>query len=110
MRSHSTACKVYDAIARCCWLTCLHVQIGCILLSGLFFYDVFWVFLSKPLIGSNVMVTVAKSFKGPIKFLFKKPSALHGNHLWRWALVLWELCLLACHHWFCNRVRLKVCW
>jgi hypothetical protein len=49
-------------------------QIGCILLSGLFFYDVFWVFLSKPLIGSNVMVTVAKSFKGPIKFLFKKPG------------------------------------
>jgi len=49
-------------------------QIGCILLSGLFFYDVFWVFLSKPLIGSNVMVTVAKSFKGPIKFLFKKPE------------------------------------
>ena len=31
-------------------------------------------FLSKPLIGSNVMVTVAKSFKGPIKFLFKKPG------------------------------------
>ncbi len=49
-------------------------QIGCILLSGLFLYDVFWVFLSKPLIGSNVMVTVAKSFKGPIKFLFKKPG------------------------------------
>eukprot|EP00329_Picozoa_sp_Boothbay-MS584-11_P006936 64969_1 len=34
-------------------------QIGCILLSGLFFYDVFWVFLSKPLIGSNVMVVRA---------------------------------------------------
>eukprot|EP00128_Syssomonas_multiformis_P008180 Colp12_sorted_trinity150504_noHs@32737 len=31
-------------------------QIGCILLSGLFFYDVFWVF------GTDVMVTVAKSF------------------------------------------------
>ena len=35
-----------------------------LLQSGLFFYDVFWVFLSKPLIGSNVMVTVAKNFKG----------------------------------------------
>ena len=36
----------------------------------------FWVFLSKPLIGSNVMVTVAKNFKGPIKFLFKKPGCV----------------------------------
>jgi hypothetical protein len=35
-------------------------QIGCILLSGLFFYDVFWVFLSKPLIGSNVMVRASR--------------------------------------------------
>lgn len=34
---------------------------GCILLGGLFFYDVFWVF------GTNVMVTVAKSFDAPIK-------------------------------------------
>ncbi len=34
---------------------------GCILLCGLFFYDVFWVF------GTNVMVTVAKSFDAPIK-------------------------------------------
>jgi minor histocompatibility antigen H13 len=34
---------------------------GCILLGGLFFYDIFWVF------GTNVMVTVAKSFDAPIK-------------------------------------------
>lgn len=34
---------------------------GFILLGGLFFYDVFWVF------GTNVMVTVAKSFDAPIK-------------------------------------------
>jgi len=40
--------------------------VGCILLSGLFFYDVFWVF------GTDVMVTVAKSFDGPIKLLFPK--------------------------------------
>jgi len=39
---------------------------GCILLSGLFFYDIFWVF------GTDVMVTVAKSFDAPIKLLFPK--------------------------------------
>jgi minor histocompatibility antigen H13 len=37
---------------------------GTILLCGLFFYDVFWVF------GTDVMVTVAKSFDAPIKLLF----------------------------------------
>lgn len=39
-------------------------KIGAILLIGLFFYDIFWVF------GTDVMVTVAKSFDGPIKLLF----------------------------------------
>src|SRR5205823_915050 len=37
---------------------------GFILLIGLFFYDIFWVF------GTDVMVTVAKSFDAPIKLLF----------------------------------------
>ena len=37
---------------------------GAILLIGLFFYDIFWVF------GTDVMVTVAKSFDAPIKLLF----------------------------------------
>uniref|UniRef100_A0A8C2E527 Histocompatibility minor 13 n=1 Tax=Cyprinus carpio TaxID=7962 RepID=A0A8C2E527_CYPCA len=40
------------------------VSTGCILLGGLFVYDVFWVF------GTNVMVTVAKSFEAPIKLVF----------------------------------------
>lgn len=40
------------------------VSTGCILLSGLFLYDIFWVF------GTNVMVTVAKSFEAPIKLVF----------------------------------------
>uniref|UniRef100_A0A1I8H1F8 Minor histocompatibility antigen H13 n=1 Tax=Macrostomum lignano TaxID=282301 RepID=A0A1I8H1F8_9PLAT len=40
------------------------VATGAILLSGLFIYDVFWVF------GTNVMVTVAKSFEAPIKLVF----------------------------------------
>jgi len=41
-------------------------QTGCILLGGLFFYDIFWVF------GTDVMVTVAKSFDAPIKLVFPK--------------------------------------
>jgi len=41
-------------------------KIGCILLGGLFFYDIFWVF------GTDVMVTVAKNFDAPIKLLFPK--------------------------------------
>lgn len=37
---------------------------GSMLLGGLFFYDVFWVF------GTDVMVTVAKKFDAPIKLVF----------------------------------------
>jgi len=43
---------------------------GSILLSGLFVYDIFWVF------GTDVMVTVAKSFDAPIKLLFPQPNGL----------------------------------
>ncbi|CAI5929273.1 unnamed protein product, partial [Closterium sp. NIES-65] len=39
-------------------------KIGAILLTGLFFYDIFWVFFTP------VMVSVAKSFDAPIKLLF----------------------------------------
>jgi len=42
------------------------VQNGVILLCGLFFYDVFWVFCTP------VMVSVAKSFDAPIKLLFPR--------------------------------------
>ncbi|KAM9994244.1 hypothetical protein ACTFIZ_005569 [Dictyostelium cf. discoideum] len=41
-------------------------SVGVMLLVGLFFYDIFWVF------GTDVMVTVAKSFDAPIKLLFPK--------------------------------------
>mmetsp|Transcript_28580 Transcript_28580/g.47298 ORF Transcript_28580/g.47298 Transcript_28580/m.47298 type:complete len:396 (+) Transcript_28580:95-1282(+) len=41
-------------------------KIGAILLVGLFFYDIFWVF------GTDVMVTVAKNLDGPIKILFPR--------------------------------------
>ncbi len=47
-------------------------QSGIILLSGLFFYDIFWVFGSKSVFGDNVMVAVAKQFEGPIKLMFPR--------------------------------------
>ncbi|KAK9852089.1 hypothetical protein WJX84_002949 [Apatococcus fuscideae] len=45
------------------------IQTGTILLSGLFFYDIFWVFCTP------VMVSVAKSFDAPIKLLFPRLPA-----------------------------------
>lgn len=39
-------------------------KVAIILLSGLFVYDIFWVF------GTEVMITVAKSFEGPAKLIF----------------------------------------
>jgi minor histocompatibility antigen H13 len=51
-------------------------KIGAILLVGLFFYDIFWVF------GTDVMVTVAKNLDGPIKLLFPRsliPKELDGK-------------------------------
>lgn len=45
---------------------------GVVLLSGLFFYDIFWVFFSKQVFGDNVMVSVAKQFDGPIKLIFPR--------------------------------------
>ncbi|KAF7417370.1 hypothetical protein HZH68_000023 [Vespula germanica] len=41
-----------------------NVVTGCILLGGLLFYDAFWVF------GTDVMITVAKSFEVPMKLVF----------------------------------------
>jgi len=50
------------------------IQNGVILLTGLFFYDIFWVFCTP------VMVSVAKSFDAPIKLLFPRiPAALDGG-------------------------------
>jgi len=40
--------------------------IGCVLLCGLFVYDVFWVF------GTEVMVAVAKGLNAPVKIMFPK--------------------------------------
>ena len=66
-----------------------NVVTGCILLGGLFFYDIFWVF------GTDVMVTVAKSFEAPIKLVFPQVSltekwhcnrALHQSTIYRTSL------------------------
>lgn len=54
---------------------------GCILLCGLFFYDVFWVF------GTNVMVTVAKSFDAPIKLIFPQDLIERGLYAEKYALL-----------------------
>ena len=53
------------------------VPVGCTLLGGLFLYDIFWVKMilkwwlyslnSLQVFGTDVMVTVAKSFDAPIK-------------------------------------------
>lgn len=48
------------------------LKIGCILLCGLFFYDVFWVF------GTDVMVSVAKKFDAPIKIIFPQDFLVSG--------------------------------
>jgi len=45
---------------------------ACVLLCGLFFYDIFWVF------ATDVMVTVAKSFEAPIKLLFPQDILVAG--------------------------------
>lgn len=49
-----------------------NIMTGLILLCGLFVYDIFWVF------GTNVMVTVAKSFEAPIKLVFPQDIITNG--------------------------------
>ena len=61
-----------------------NVVTGCILLGGLFFYDIFWVF------GTDVMVTVAKSFEAPIKLVFPQ-------------VLLLKL-------WFDRNLMFRICW
>jgi len=39
-------------------------MVGMLMLWGLFFYDIFWVY------GTDVMLTVAKSVEAPIKLMF----------------------------------------
>ena len=55
-----------------CFIRIVRVKsllVSTLLLSSLFVYDIFWVFFSTPLFGSNVMVTVATKLELPIKIL-----------------------------------------
>ncbi len=63
---------------------------GGLLLCGLFFYDIFWVF------GTPVMVSVAKSLDAPIKLLFPRPYAAAGE------LLRDGLCVAASHATACR--------
>jgi len=47
-------------------------QTATILLSGLFFYDIFWVF------GTDVMMTVATKIEAPVKFLYTAAPPAEG--------------------------------
>lgn len=58
-----------------------NIVTGCILLAGLFIYDIFWVF------GTNVMVTVAKSFDAPIKLLFPQDILVNGVNASNFAML-----------------------
>lgn len=58
-----------------------NIVTGCILLSGLFFYDIFWVF------GTNVMVTVAMSFEAPIKLVFPQDLITNGLNASNFAML-----------------------
>lgn len=58
-----------------------NIVTGCILLCGLFVYDIFWVF------GTNVMVTVAKSFEAPIKLVFPQDLLVNGLNASNFAML-----------------------
>lgn len=48
------------------------IKVAAVLLSLLFFYDIFWVFYSQPIFGKNVMVTAAKGLDLPIKLVIPR--------------------------------------
>merc|ERR1712070_541031 len=58
---------------------------GAIMLIGLFVYDIFWVFGSKAVFGSNVMVSVATGVEAPIKLMF--PRELGGCGILRHSML-----------------------
>jgi len=48
------------------------IKVAAVLLTLLFFYDIFWVFYSTPIFGGNVMVTAAKGLDLPIKLVLPR--------------------------------------
>lgn len=81
MYLHTRACMCIIDILKCIFFVPLvlpsSVPVGCTLLGGLFLYDIFWVKIMLKwwlyslnflqVFGTDVMVTVAKSFDAPIK-------------------------------------------
>lgn len=77
LKKHWIANNIFGLAFSLTGIEVLHLNsfpIGCILLGGLFVYDIFWVF------GTDVMVTVATSFEAPIKLLF--PMDFLEKGLW----------------------------
>ncbi|XP_066931604.1 minor histocompatibility antigen H13-like [Clytia hemisphaerica] len=75
VKKHWIANNIFGLSFSLTGVEALHLNsfpIGCILLGGLFFYDIFWVF------GTDVMVTVATSFEAPIKVIFPMDFLEHG--------------------------------
>ena len=66
----SNGCRVFPHLL---YFQLPRVSTGLILLGGLFFYDIFWVF------GTDVMITVAKSFEAPIKLVFPQDILENGK-------------------------------
>ncbi|CCW67405.1 unnamed protein product [Phytomonas sp. Hart1] len=64
-------------------LVCDNFFTSFILLIGLFFYDIFWVF------GTDAMITVATGIDGPIKLVF--PATIFGDHTKKSLLGLGDL-------------------
>jgi minor histocompatibility antigen H13 len=57
------------------WMT------GCVLLSGLFFYDIWWVFGSKPVFGSSVVGSGSFSLEVTLDFLIYPTDGDSGSRL-----------------------------
>uniref|UniRef100_A0A1A9ZDF4 Minor histocompatibility antigen H13 n=1 Tax=Glossina pallidipes TaxID=7398 RepID=A0A1A9ZDF4_GLOPL len=49
-----------------------NIVTGCILLSGLFFYDIFWI------LGTDVIVSIAKSLEAPVMLVFPQDWISNG--------------------------------
>ncbi|XP_058142835.1 minor histocompatibility antigen H13 isoform X1 [Dasypus novemcinctus] len=94
LRKHWIANNVFGLAFSLNGVELLHlnnVSTGCILLGGLFIYDVFWVF------GTNVMVTVAKSFEAPIKLVFPQDLLEKGLEADNFAMLgLGDIVIPAC--------------
>src|SRR3546814_15622042 len=76
-RRRHTRCALVTGVQTCalpiCKLSLGSYSTAAVLLIGLFAYDIFWVF------GTDVMVSVAKSFDAPAKILFPQVFTLQDG-------------------------------